>query len=1189
MRKLVTEKQTVVTRFQEQVAKYPDCEAVVSERVRLSYRTLNSAANRVARAIMAKTNKAGTPVGLLLSHDHQAITAVIGVLKTGNIYVPLDACLPRKRLAYLVKDAGALLVVTTNEHLALAVALSDNIINIDDIKRDVRTENPDLVILPESPAYIIYTSGSTGQPKGVYNSHQNMLYQVESYTRSIGLGNRDRHSMLQSFGFSRTLKEIFAPLLNGATLCMYDIKHGSFSLLADWLEKERISVFGSAITTYRLFMDSLPQDRKFQSLRLVYLGAEPFYKKDVEKFRQHFSPGCRLVHGMGATETGTFLRHIIDAATRIRGNTVPAGHPISGMTVLLLDDVGRPVPQGETGELVIKSEFLSLGYWGKPDLTRSRFHPDPEGGGQRSYYTGDLAKELDDGTFVHLGRKDYQLKIHGHRVAVPEIEGALHNVPGIQQAVVTAGGETGRKDLYAHIALKAGVSLSSSEIRLALSDDLPDHMIPYRIIFHDNLPATPNGKIDRRALSSLSISATPPSKVKKAIRLSVHDRLAAVWAGVLGLNQPIDPHDGFFDLGGDSIRYLELIMAIEEEFGIRFSSAEVLNMQTIREFSECITGYVEMQRRNRCTPIKRPFCRNENDGLIQAVSSFTAGWDGPRLSPGSLFFGYHRDGCKPPIFWLVNSYTYMKVLADSMDSDQPFYAIRSVGTVIRSQREKADPLIQYLVQQILDLSGKGRFFLGGHCSGARLAVETALEIEKRGTRTDLLILHDPPLDICYEAPCRVYYNPFEPNNPYQRFPNPFLGLKKRFPGLQKCVVFPSRDEKITGSAAARMLADIQQASISSSDRGADTQESPMAEPLALNACQARISVSGPVSLGAGTQASIRVEVVNQSPSMWKADPKGTISIANHWYSEGGELLQWLDGCTPLPKDLPPGSKVSVMLTVTSPIAPGNYVLECDLVDEGIRWFGEDADSAAKIRVFVGPEQGKTGIEQKLAMAYLKQGNRLFRLGSLDRAIARYRLAMNADGEKPVELYLMLARALKKSKDLPGALAVCKESSALGIADHNIHFVMAQLYEETGRLERALDYYLKAMDIFGKTRFFCSRVGFLFLALNKTEQSQELFRHGVFRFPDSDELQFGLACVNLRQGDRLQAETYIRNVLKINPDFIKRIPIKDHMLEGIIALASISLKMTPGNIFANDIRSLALKRMGKTSLAAAEPH
>jgi amino acid adenylation domain-containing protein len=411
--------QSIPDRFEQQVDRYPNRLAVKAKSHALTYDTLNKVTNRVARAILAQRGEGEEPIALLLGHSGSAIIAILGILKAGKIYVPLDPSYPQARMTYMLEDSQAGLIVTNNKNLSLAASLATHratqnvcpVLNINEIDTSLSTENLGLSIPPDTNAYLIYTSGSTGQPKGVVHTHRNALHKIRGYTNHCHICADDRLLLLASFSFSSSTATIFGALLNGAAVFPFNVKEQGLTRLAGWLIQEEITIYHSVATSFRHFIGTLTGEETFPKLRLIRLGSETIYKQDVELYRRHFPQDCILYVGMSTTETGSVCRYFVDKETEITDNVVPAGHAVEGMEILLLDDEGQTVGLNQVGEIAVRSRCLSPGYWRRPDLTRAKFLPDPEGGDKRIYLTGDLGRMRPDGCLEHLGRKDFQVKI----------------------------------------------------------------------------------------------------------------------------------------------------------------------------------------------------------------------------------------------------------------------------------------------------------------------------------------------------------------------------------------------------------------------------------------------------------------------------------------------------------------------------------------------------------------------------------------------------------------------------------------------------------------------------------------------------------------------------------------------------------------------------------------------------------
>ena len=320
----------------------------------------------------------------------------------------------------MLEDSGARLIVTNSGNLRLAQRLVNQtncnlkIIDIDSRDERVPDQNPNIEIKPEQPAYILYTSGSTGRPKGVVQNHRNVLHFIQCYTNNLHISERDRLTLFSSYGFDAAVMDIYGALLNGAGLYPYDLKaEGSMERLPEWIDREAITIYHSTPTVYRYFIDTLHEE-KFPGVRLVVMGGEAVYKKDVDAYRRHFSESCLFINGLGPTESTVTLQYFIDKDSEITNNSVPVGYPVEDTEVFLLNGRGEEASVYETGEIVYKSDYLALGYWGQPEKTEEVFIKDPRTGLGRVYRSGDMGRLLPDGSIEFTGRNDFQVKIRGH-------------------------------------------------------------------------------------------------------------------------------------------------------------------------------------------------------------------------------------------------------------------------------------------------------------------------------------------------------------------------------------------------------------------------------------------------------------------------------------------------------------------------------------------------------------------------------------------------------------------------------------------------------------------------------------------------------------------------------------------------------------------------------------------------------
>ena len=511
--------QSLPDRFEQQVAKYPDRIAVRGKTVTFTYDVLNKLANRVARAILNRCGQGAEPIAVLLEHGAPAIAAILGVLKAGKICVPLDPSYPRARIAYMLEDSQAALIVTNNRQLASAKAVAKNsrqLLDIDTLDSNLSEENLGIRIPPETLYGIFYTSGSTGEPKGVVENHRNMLYHIMAYTNATHICTNDRLTLLHSLSFRAAEMHLFGALLNGAALFPLDLKETGIVNLAAWLHHEGITIYHSIPIVFRQFAQTLIGKLPVSTLRLIHLSGAASSRREVELYKQHFGPQCLFLHRMGFTEGYTVRWCFMDHATHIAGNKVPVGYHVAETHVLLLDEAGKEVGPEDIGEIVVKSRYLVPGYWRRPDLTQAAFLPDPAGGNERIYRTGDLGRMRSDGCLEHMGRKDFQVKIRGHRIEVAEIESTLLDHAAIKEALVTAREESsGDTALVAYIVPAQVRVPTNSELRRFLQVTLPDYMIPSAFVTLEALPLTPNGKLDYRALPA-------PERLRPDVRSGVY-------------------------------------------------------------------------------------------------------------------------------------------------------------------------------------------------------------------------------------------------------------------------------------------------------------------------------------------------------------------------------------------------------------------------------------------------------------------------------------------------------------------------------------------------------------------------------------------------------------------------------------------------------------------------------------------
>jgi amino acid adenylation domain-containing protein len=590
--------QSVPERFEKIVRLHPDRLAVNEGDRSLTYNALNQTANRIARAILAQCGDDDECVALLFNQSIDGIAAMLAALKARKIDVMLDPANPFPMIRDLLEDSQARLVVTNNRNFLVAGRLADDripVLNVDELDSDRCGENLNLPTRPESAARIIYTSGTTGEPKGVVVNHRRILHTVRSNTNSYLVRPRDKVALLSSLRTDQGMTTSYVALLNGAAVCLFDVGKKGVTDLANWINTEQISIYISLPAVFRAFANALVEGQAFPHLRVIKLTSDQVTRTDVELFRRHF-PHCLLKIFLGSTEASSLCHYAIDRATELTSDLVPVGYPVEGIEILLLDENGKEVGNDQIGEILIRSRYLALGYWRKPDLTGAKFLPDPEGGDKRMYRTGDLGRRRSDGRFEHLGRIDSRVKIRGYLVEMAEIESVLVRHPAVREAVVLASEDmAGDKKLVAYVVARTRTP-TVRELRIYLQETLPGYMIPSAFILLDTMPTTTAGKIDRKALSDSDKARLPLDLPYVEPRARFEKQLAKIWGEVLSID-PVGIHDNFFDLGGHSLLAMRIISQIDDTLGVQLSMRNLLDAPTVAGLASIVESSLESRNR----------------------------------------------------------------------------------------------------------------------------------------------------------------------------------------------------------------------------------------------------------------------------------------------------------------------------------------------------------------------------------------------------------------------------------------------------------------------------------------------------------------------------------------------------------------------------------------------------------------
>ncbi|MET9519170.1 amino acid adenylation domain-containing protein [Streptomyces sp. NPDC002994] len=603
--------------FEAQVAEAPDAVAVIADGQELTYAEVNRRANRIAHHLRSTGVGPESLVGVCLERGADLVPALLGVVKSGAGYVPLDPSNPAERLRHVIADAGIRTVITDSGRAPLVEgAVQGGLLVLDRDREALAAQadtNPHTLGGPDNTLYVIYTSGTTGRPKGVCLTHANALRLFPAMRQRIQFDASDVWALFHSYAFDVSVFEMWGALLHGGKLVVVpqDVARSPEDFL-DLLVAHRVTMLAETPSAFRPLVDLAAQgDPRIGqlSLRMVMNGGEPLEMADLRPWTDRLGlERPILVNAHGITETtviDTF--HTVAAGDGEAGTLIPIGHPLDDVSVHLLDRHGHLVPVGVAGEMHIGGPAVARGYLNRPALTAERFVPDPYGPpGARLYRTGDLARRRPDGMLEFLGRADDQVKLRGYRVELGEIEAVLAEHPQIRDAVVVVREDRpGEKQLVAYwvAAQPAAGPPGSAELAEHCGAGLPEYMVPSAFVALDAMPLTVNGKLDRRALPAPTQEAVAQSDYAPP-RTAVEERVAAIWAEVLGVER-VGIHDGFFAIGGDSIRGVGLVGALRAA-GFEVSVRDLFQHRTVAGLCESLADASGSAGGEAATPAVAP-------------------------------------------------------------------------------------------------------------------------------------------------------------------------------------------------------------------------------------------------------------------------------------------------------------------------------------------------------------------------------------------------------------------------------------------------------------------------------------------------------------------------------------------------------------------------------------------------------
>ena len=681
--------------FEAQVERDSSATAAICRGESLTYGELNQKANQLAHYLQTKGVTSGSLVGLCIERSLEMVVAVLAILKAGGAYVPLDLSNPTARIAFILEDTQAKILLTQESLRSKLPAQIEQTICIDRDWHSIAqqsVENLNLTTKVEDLAHIVYTSGSTGKPKGVMLSHGNLSHYAQSLQSAFDITPGDVYLHRGSIALIVSARQLLMPLAQGATAVIVSKEETKDPLgLFELIKRHGVTIVDHVPSFWRNFWGILHQqtdsraDLLDNKVRLVAAGGEQVTPEIYQCWRETFKPHVKLANIYGQTEgTGVVTVYPIPERLDRRFKSLPVGRPIPNMRVYLLDERLQPVPIGVTSEIHISGRGVAQGYLNRPELTAEKFVPNPYVEGERLYKTGDLGRYLPDGSIQFLGRRDRQVNIQGLRIELGEIEAVLSQHPLVQEAAVVVRENRLGETLFAYIVPSIGSQPTIEMLRGYLLEKLPSYMIPNGFSFMEEFPQTTSGKVDRRTLSTLDLAESSPA-------IPPNDELEAeivqMLQGILGIAS-IGIQDNFIELGGNSLLAARLVTEIEHRYKQQIPLSQVFQASTPQTLAKLIRQDEQVNYPPSFVPIKQGnsqlklFCIH-NLGYGLEFYRPLAKYLSDDLSLYGLSSSFDNDPNKPHFRDIANSAAYYVRHLQQIQPQGPYYLLAvSFGGVI---------------------------------------------------------------------------------------------------------------------------------------------------------------------------------------------------------------------------------------------------------------------------------------------------------------------------------------------------------------------------------------------------------------------------------------------------------------------------------------------------------------------------
>ena len=714
--------------FVDQVKRNPESIAVAFQESRLTYEELDVQSTKLAFHLLNKGIQSEQLVGLCMERSLDMVVGLVGILKSGGVFVPFDPGLPKERMAYMLKDSGVELMLSKSLWEKDLVAFGLDLILMDSYRdqfQKISKKKLSLKISPQQLAYIIYTSGSTGKPKGVMIEHYSTSHHCLAMRDYYKIDKKTTVAQFAPMSFDAAIEQIFAPLSIGAKVQLSDVKTLEPKRVTQFLKKTSINVIQiPPALQLELFKYWKAQPDQFpKSLRTLISCGDVMAVESAHIWKNNFSKNLRLLNIYGPTEiTGKATIQELDPQRDLDSfEKIPIGKPLYNKRIYLLNQDEHPVPQGVIGEIFIGGIGPGRGYFNKEELTNERFKTDPfkskisniynSEKAPRMYQTGDLGRINSKGELEFLGRSDYQVKIRGYRIELGEIESQLRAHPHVSQCAVVVKDKKSDRQLRAFITPAQSDDLVEVQIiKDHLTENLPDYMIPLHITGLKEMPLTTTGKINRLVLQDYEIGESDHN-VYQAPVTYMEKRMAVIWGEILE-KKKISREDNFFDLGGHSLLGVRLVSQVESKIEVPMNLSLIFAKPCFKDL---------------CAELENSKDIKQNHG-------------GHSLVP------LNTHGSKSPIFALPGAggtAFYFKDLSIGLSSDQPFYGLQSPGLDGKSEPIKELPdLAKHFLEEIKSIQPEGPYKFLGHSFGGRVALEMAFQLEDLGEKVEEIFILD---------------------------------------------------------------------------------------------------------------------------------------------------------------------------------------------------------------------------------------------------------------------------------------------------------------------------------------------------------------------------------------------------------------------------------------------------------------